>query len=39
MKMEKLEKNNPVGFFLDLLSDSEAKQAAKEILLEETENH
>jgi DNA-binding transcriptional regulator YiaG len=37
--MEKLEKNNPVGFFLDLLSDSEAKQAAKEILLEETENH
>ncbi|ETX11347.1 transcriptional regulator [Marinomonas ushuaiensis DSM 15871] len=37
--MEKLEKNSSVGFFLDLLSDTEAKQAAREILLEETGNH
>ena len=33
--MEKLEKTNSVSYFLDLLSDAEAQQVAKEILLEE----
>jgi DNA-binding transcriptional regulator YiaG len=37
--MEKLEKTNSVSYFLDLLSDVEAQQAAKEILLEEIDNH
>tara|TARA_R110001583_G_C5373817_1_gene382986 strand:- start:6 stop:446 length:441 start_codon:yes stop_codon:yes gene_type:complete len=37
--MEKLEKTNSVSYFLDLLSDSEAQQAAQEILLEEIDNH
>ena len=36
--MEKLEKTNSVSYFLDLLSDTEAQQAAKEILLEEIDN-
>ncbi|UTV98314.1 helix-turn-helix domain-containing protein [Marinomonas rhizomae] len=36
--MEKLEKTNSVSYFLDLLSDAEAQQAAKEILLEEIDN-
>jgi len=37
--MESLEKNNPVSYFLDLLSDVEAIVAAKEILLEEVKEH
>ena len=37
--MESLEKNNPVSYFLDLLSDAEASKAAKEILLEEVLDH
>ena len=37
--MESLEKNNPVGYFLDLLSDVEASKAAKRILLEERQEH
>ena len=36
--MEKLEKTNSVSYFLDLLSDAEAQQAAQEILLEEIDN-
>jgi putative transcriptional regulator len=36
--MESQKKNNPVSYFLDLLADSEAKEAAKEIRLEEVEN-
>lgn len=37
--MESQEKNNPVSYFLDLLADTEAQEAAKEIRLEEIENH
>ncbi|BBO29617.1 hypothetical protein AltI4_40050 [Alteromonas sp. I4] len=37
--MESLDKNNPVSYFLDLLSDTEAKEAAKDILLEEVQHH
>ena len=37
--MESLEKNNPVSYFLDLLSDVEAMSAAKEIRLEEVREH
>lgn len=37
--MESLEKHNPVSYFLDLLSDTEAVSAAKEIRLEETKEH
>lgn len=37
--MESLDKNNPVSYFLDLLSDAEAKEAAKDILLEEVQHH
>ena len=37
--MENLDKNNPISYFLDLLSDAEAKQAAKDILLEEVQHH
>ncbi len=37
--MESLEKNNPVSYFLDLLSDAEAKEAAIKILLEEVDQH
>lgn len=37
--MESLDKNNPVSYFLDLLSDAEAKEAAKDILLEEVQQH
>jgi DNA-binding transcriptional regulator YiaG len=37
--MESLEKNNPVSYFLDLLSDAEAIGAAKEIRLEEIKEH
>ena len=36
--MESLDKNNPISYFLDLLSDAEAKQAAKDILLEEVQH-
>ncbi|EWH09024.1 helix-turn-helix domain-containing protein [Catenovulum agarivorans DS-2] len=37
--MESLDKNNPVSYFLDLLSDAEAQDAAKDILLEEIHEH
>ena len=37
--MESQEKNNPVSYFLDLLADTEAGEAAKVIRLEEIENH
>ena len=37
--MESLEKNNPLSYFLDLLSDVEAISAAKEIRLEEIKEH
>lgn len=37
--MESLDKNNPVSYFLDLLSDAEASKVAKEILLEEILDH
>jgi len=37
--MESLEKNNPVSYFLDLLSDAETIGAAKEIRLEAIEEH
>ena len=40
--MESQEQNNPVSYFLDLLSDTEAEEAeeaAKVIRLEEIENH
>lgn len=37
--MESIEKNNPVSYFLDLLSDAEAFSAAKEIRLEEIKAH
>ena len=36
--MESQEKNNPVSYFLDLLADTEAEQAAKVIRLEEIED-
>lgn len=35
LSMESLQKNSPVSYFLDLLVDSEAEEAAKEIRLEE----
>lgn len=37
--MESLEQNNPVSYFLDLLSDVEAMSAAKEIRLEEVKEY
>ena len=37
--MESLDKNNPVSYFLDLLSDVEACDAEKDILLEEVQQH
>lgn len=37
--MESLDKNNPVGFFLDMLADTEAREAAEEIILEEVDKH
>ncbi|WP_046005446.1 helix-turn-helix domain-containing protein [Pseudoalteromonas rubra] len=37
--MESLEKNNPVSYFLDLLSDAEAKEAEQTIMLEEVQEH
>ncbi|MDP4529400.1 helix-turn-helix domain-containing protein [Alkalimonas delamerensis] len=37
--MESLQKNSPVSYFLDLLADTEAEVAAKEIRLEEVEDH
>jgi DNA-binding transcriptional regulator YiaG len=37
--MESQEKNNPVSYFLDLLSDAEASEAAEKILLEEIQEH
>ena len=37
--MESQQRNNPVSYFLDLLADTEAQEAAKEIQLEEVENH
>ncbi|MCH8536352.1 MAG: helix-turn-helix domain-containing protein [Alkalimonas sp.] len=36
--MESQEKNNPVSYFLDLLADTEAEEAAKVIRLEEIED-
>lgn len=36
--MESQQRNNPVSYFLDLLADTEAQEAAKEIRLEEVEN-
>lgn len=36
--MESIEQNNPVSYFLDLLANSEARQVAQEMLLEEVEN-
>ena len=36
--MESLQKNSPVSYFLDLLADTEAEEAAKEIRLEEVED-
>jgi len=35
--MESLDKNNPVGYFLELLADVEAQAAAQEIRLEEVD--
>lgn len=35
--MESIEQNNPVSYYLNLLANSEASQAAHEILLEEVE--
>ena len=37
--MENLDKNNPVGFFLDMLADTEAREAAQEIIMEEVDQH
>jgi len=37
--MESLDKNNPVGFFLDILADTEAREAAEEIIMEEVDQH
>ncbi|MFT6905752.1 MAG: putative transcriptional regulator [Oleiphilaceae bacterium] len=37
--MESLDKNNPVSFFLDLLADTEAREAAEKIVMEEVEHH
>ncbi len=37
--MESQEKNNPVSYFLDLLSDTEASKAKQKILLEERQEH
>ena len=37
--MESLDKNNPVSYFLDLLSDTEARAAAQDILLEEVQHN
>jgi putative transcriptional regulator len=36
--MESQEKNNPVSYFLDLLADTEAQEAAQEIRLQEVQN-
>jgi DNA-binding transcriptional regulator YiaG len=36
--MESQERNNPVSYFLDLLADTEAEEAAKDIRLEERQN-
>lgn len=37
--MESIERHNPVSYFLDLLSDAEAKEAREKIMLEEIQNH
>lgn len=39
--MESLQKNNPVSYFLDLLEDSEAQEAARDISLklQEVDEH
>lgn len=37
--MESQEKNNPVSYFLDLLADTQAEEAASIIRLEEIEDH
>ncbi len=37
--MESQEKNNPVSYFLDLLANTQAEEAAKIIRLEEVEDH
>lgn len=37
--MESQDKNNPMGFFLDMLADTEAKEAAQEIVMEEVDQN
>jgi len=37
--MESLDRNNPVSYFLDLLADTEAREAAEEIIMEEVDKH
>jgi hypothetical protein len=37
--MESQQKNNPVSYFLDLLANTQAEEAAKIIRLEEVEDH
>lgn len=37
--MESQDKNNPMGFFLDMLADTEAKEAAQEIVMEEVNDN
>jgi putative transcriptional regulator len=37
--MESQNKNNPVSYFLDLLADTEAREAAEEIIMEEVDEH
>lgn len=37
--MERQEKNNPVSYFLDLLADTQAEEAASVIRLEKIEDH
>lgn len=37
--MEKIEHNNPVSYFLELLADAEAKETRDKILLEENHQH
>ena len=36
---ESQDKNNPVSFFLDLLADTEAREAAEQIILKEVDKH
>lgn len=37
--MESQDKNNPVSYFLDMLADTEAREAVEEIIMEEVEQH